>query len=87
MFTQLGTNEVISDKGFSVKRTERFELKYSQGSKFIAIEVEPGDGLAIYKQSIKNWNNGEQVLQEDIPLILQRVSEALDFLLAKYTIV
>jgi hypothetical protein len=89
MFTQLGPNSAQSSNGFKVERTGRDHLKYSEGDRFIVIDVEPGDGLAIYTSSISTWSGGseaEPVKQPEIDRIIKNVCQALDFLQTPYVV-
>ncbi len=89
MFTQLGPNAAQSNEGFRVERTGRNHLKYSEGARSILIEVEPGDGLAIYASSISGWgggSEGEPVKQPDMERIIKNVCQALDFLQTPYVV-
>ena len=82
MFTKLGPNEVQSKDGFSVKRTHRYEVIYCEDGKTLKIEVEPGDGLAIYKESME-WlppNQHDFLSDKDKKRILTNISKAFDFL-------
>lgn len=90
MFKQLGPNSAQSSEGFKVERTGRTDLKYSEGVRSIIIEVEPGDGLAIYTSSIVAWTVGdipEPIHREDADRIIRNVCEALDFLQTPYVVV
>jgi len=90
MFTQLGPNAAQSTEGFKVERTGRNHLKYSESNRSILIDVEPGDGLAIYTSSISVWSGGseaERVNKMDIERIIKNVCEALDFLKTPYVVV
>jgi len=60
MFTVLGPNWVESSDGYSVRRTDRTSLLYSEGGKDLVVEVEPGDGLAVYVQTITAWRPPHQ---------------------------
>jgi hypothetical protein len=52
----LGPNWVESSDGSSVRRTERMTVVYSEGTRQAVVEVAPGDGLAVYAQSIREWS-------------------------------
>jgi len=89
MFKQLGPNSAESSDGFKVERTGRNELRYSEGVRSVIIEVEPGNGLAIYTSSISTWIIGgatEQIHREDANRIISNVCEALDFLKTPYVV-
>lgn len=89
MFTRLGPNSAQSSEGFRVERAGRMELKYTEDNHAITIEVEPGDGLAIYQSSIVSWNppNENDVLSnEDKQRIIHNVCAALDFLKVDYVL-
>lgn len=86
MFIQTGPNQVISDEGYSVKRTKRHELSFAQADKYIFVEVEPGEGLAIYESSISEWSSGEKISPDEKKAILEKISRALDFLNTKHVI-
>ncbi len=85
----MAINEVESDEGFSVKRTTRHSLEYRTQGKSLVIEVEPGDGLAIYRNSIGWWQAGQSsdpVTNEERESILVNISRALSFLGVRYLI-
>ena len=90
MFKQIGPNEAASSEGYRVKRSGRFELQYIEEERKVSVEVEPGDGLAIYTSSIKHWEmndgSGTAVSSEESAEIVERISEALNFLNTKYII-
>jgi hypothetical protein len=89
MFTQLGTNAAQSSEGFKVERAGRNYLKYSEGDLSTLIEVEPGDGLAIYTSSISRWSGGsehEPFKQTDIQRIIKNVCKTLEFLQTPYVV-
>jgi hypothetical protein len=80
---KLGPNWVESSEGYSVRRAGRMSLIYREGDKEVEIEVEPGDGLAVYSQTIREWRppHHEEALSEgDRERVLTRVAEALRFL-------
>jgi len=89
MFTKLGPNSVKSDEGFTVSRISRDEIEYKIDNKRLLIEVEPGDGLAIYPSTIEWWEtegDKEYVSKEEKAQILKNICDALDFLKIKYVI-
>lgn len=89
MFTQLGPNSVQSSDGFKVERTGRNYLKYSEAIRSVIIEVEPGDGLAIYTASILVWateSGSEPISSEDVDRVIKNVCQALDFLQTPYLV-
>jgi len=90
MFKQLGPNEAASTEGYSIKRAGRFELLYTEGERKISVEVEPGDGLAIYTSSISYWkmNDGSEVevTSEELEKVVARISKALNFLNTEHVI-
>lgn len=84
MFKKIGPNEAESSEGFVVRRTGRFELLYCEADRESSIEVEPGEGLAVYVSSIRSWRlqdgSNAQITSEERAQITKRVSEALAFL-------
>jgi hypothetical protein len=89
MFTKLGPNSAKSDEGFMVSRISRDELEYKIGSKRLLVEVEPGDGLAIYPSTIVWWETEgekEYVSKRQKAKIIKNICDALDFLKIKYVI-
>jgi len=79
-FNRTGINSVESDEGFSVRRKSRFEIEYCESDKCMIVDVEPGEGLAIYTSSIK-VNNVEK------DRIINNICASLDFLDIDYIIV
>src|SRR5262249_46502596 len=80
MYKTLGPNWVESSDGFSVRRTNRSTVVYREGDREARIEVEPGDGLAVYGQTIQGWNpphDGEPFTAADKQRVLSRVLDAL----------
>ncbi len=89
MFTKRGPNAVESDEGFAIRRTARYSLEYREGDRKLEVEVEPGDGLAVYGESIRFWDSstgGEPVTAAEKASILQNIARALDFLGVKNVI-
>lgn len=89
MFTQLGPNAAQSSEGFKVERTGRDYLKYSENNRYILIDVEPGNGLAIYTSSISVWSGGsetEPIEKMDVERIIKNVCKALDYLQTPYVV-
>lgn len=65
------------------------ELKYSENHRSLLVEVEPGDGLAIYQSSISAWNppnEGDAITSEERERIIRNICDALDFLQVKYVL-
>ena len=54
-YEKLGPSHVRSAKGFQVRRLSRFALSYMEGDAEVLIEVESGDGLAVYSSTIREW--------------------------------
>jgi hypothetical protein len=89
MFTKLGPNSVKSDEGFTVSILKRYELEYKTEGKRVLVEIEGGDGVAIYKSSIEWWETGgdkEYVTKGEKAQIIKNISDALTFLKIKYVI-
>lgn len=83
MFSRTGPNSVKSSDGFSVSRVTRNSIRYTEGSREMDIEVEPGEGLAIYKSSITAWiheGQREPVLEHEVTRIIKNLCAALEFL-------
>jgi hypothetical protein len=76
-FKKIGVNAAESNTGFVVRRKSRFELEYIENGETVNIEVEPGDGLAIYVSSLKR-SGSEQ--------IIKNICAAMDFLGTKYVL-
>ncbi len=89
MFTKIDANRVISDEGFEVKRISRNHIEYKEGTRKLMIEVELGDGLAIYISPIYSWTYPEEneiIKKKKLGIITRNISKALDFLNIKYVI-
>jgi hypothetical protein len=87
MFTQLGPNSVQSSNGFKVERKSRIQIKYTEGERSVVIEVEPGDGLAIYVSSIAAWTTlagNEPIGRGEVARIVDNLCQALEFLKIPY---
>jgi hypothetical protein len=89
VFRQTGPNAAESADGFTVRRVSRNTIEYAEGNRKTLIEVEPGDGLAIYRQSLERWESP----RTDEPLdnlkkaeIIHRVCAAMDFLGIRYVL-
>ena len=83
MFKIIGPNEVESDLGYSVRRADRFLLIYAEGDHVLHIEVEPGDGLAIYSSTLRSWlppYDNEVVGVREREQILARIVDALHYM-------
>ncbi len=78
-FRKTGINAVKAEEGFTVCRKNRFELEYCEAGKCISIEVEPGDGLAIYVSSIN-------LDAENKKRVINNICEALRFLKIDYVL-
>ena len=81
MLTRIGANAIQSSDGFSVRISSN-ELLYSEHGKAIRIEIEPGDGLAVYASTIKMWENEDEseiepVSSDDQTRIVENISNAL----------
>ena len=80
MLKLLGPNWVGSSEGYALRRTGRTSLLYSEGGKELSVEVEPGDGLAIYVQTVVSWrppHQDEPLRSTDRQRIVARILEAL----------
>ena len=87
MLKKIGPNAVESSEGYSVRRLSRFELEYRIGDKRVVVEVEPGDGLAIYRQSMTHWETPagfKSLSAEERERALTDIRGALEFLGTKY---
>jgi hypothetical protein len=65
------------------------ELKYTEGTRSLVIEVEPGDGLAIYRSSITSWNpphEADVLTDDEGRRIIHNICAALDFLEVPYVL-
>ncbi len=83
MFKYLNANSVESTDGYTVSRTQRFEVVYTEGDRSAAVEVEPGDGLAIYSQTLTSWrppHEDEPMTAADRKRIMERILEAYRFM-------
>jgi hypothetical protein len=85
MFTKTGMNAVESSEGFSVARLSRNDLQYSEGPESVIIEVEPGNGLAIYASTLNSWNH-QPIDSAKKEQILARVSDALKYMEVEHII-
>lgn len=89
MFTKLGPNSVKSDEGFTVSRISRDDIEYKIGSKRLLVQVEPGEGLAIYPSTIEWWEtegDKEYISKEEKAQIIKNICDALTFLKIKYVV-
>lgn len=89
MFIRLGANAAQSSEGFRVERTGKMELKFTEGSRSLIVEVEPGEGLVIYRSSISTWstpNEGETLAADEQERIMRNICAALDFLQVPYVL-
>lgn len=89
MFTKLGPNSVKSNEGFTVSIIKHYELEYKTESKRVLVEIEGGDGLAVYESSIEWWEtegDKEYVSKEEKAQIIKNICDALTFLKIKYVI-
>ena len=89
MFSRLGPNAARSSDGFEVVRTGRMQLKYREGSRSLTVEVEPGDGLAIYRGSVVGWDAPHEdrgLTPDQKHRIVERICAALDFLGVPYVL-
>lgn len=85
-FKKVAPNLAESDT-FSVCRVDRDTLRYKEYDHFLDIEVEIGDGLAIYASAIRCWsspNDSSSISEEKKKEIIERVCAALDFLKPSY---
>jgi hypothetical protein len=65
------------------------ELRYEEDGRSLFIEVEAGDGLAVYAQTISGWDpphHGEKISADKKTEILQNVGAALEYMNVKYVI-
>ncbi|HOX03240.1 MAG TPA: Imm74 family immunity protein [Verrucomicrobiota bacterium] len=65
------------------------ELKYTEADRNLVVEVEPGEGLAIYRSSISGWNppnESEALTDDDRQRIVRNICAALDFLQVPYVL-
>lgn len=74
-FKQIGMNAVASDDGFVVRRKSRSELEYVENDRHVSIEVEPGDGLAVYVSGLECDN---------MDRIIRNVCAALNHMKVRY---
>ena len=76
-------NKIINTvSGYSIERTDRTTLRYKNDIDLYSIEVEPGDGLAVYKDTVlKVLPSGqtEKVTEEEKSKILLNVVAAFEF--------
>jgi hypothetical protein len=82
-FLKIGPNAAESDTGFRVERTGRMELRYTERGRSLVIEVEPGDGLAVYQSTIRGWqppHDAEMLNSADRARVVSNVVAALRFL-------
>jgi hypothetical protein len=83
MFARIGSNAAESTEGFSVRRLSHNALEYTSGGRYLEIEVEPGEALAVYRSTLKTWlppHDVEPLSEDERDVILSRVSAALRFL-------
>ena len=81
-FKRLGPNYAATAE-FSVRRVDRSTLRYAEANRILDIEVEIGDGLAIYVSCIRGWHSPADTAPIDPGKqqeIVERVCAALDFL-------
>lgn len=59
------------------------ELRYTESGKSLIVEVEPGDGLAVYTSTITGWqtpHEAEPFTASDKTRVIANIAEALRFL-------
>ena len=74
---------MTSTKGYKLERVGRNGLKYQFGSKSLTIDVEPGNGLAVYLSTVQHWdtpNDNEIINEQDMAVIRDNIQEGLKFL-------
>lgn len=77
-FTELGPNRLASaNPAFIVARTNRHTMQYVEIDETIDIEVEPGDGLAIYMATAKSPRG--EVDEARRAIIAERIESAMRF--------
>lgn len=74
-FKTIEVNAVESDQGFIVRRKNRFELEYIENDERVVIEVEPGQGLAVYVSNL-HLKNKEH--------IVKNICDALEYMGVNY---
>lgn len=82
-YTQLGPNCVESSASYRVRGAARTCVLYSEADREVAVEVEPGDGLAVYAQTIVAWrppNEASPLSEGDRKRIMVRVVDALRYM-------
>lgn len=90
MFTKIGPNAVVSDEGYLVQRSARHSLEYRVGERTIKVEVEPGDGLAVYTRTISNWETPDglsPVSDAERSRVVDGIARALSFLGIDYILI
>ena len=82
MFERVGPNEAKSDSGFSVRRSGRNDLIYTDQGHRLVVEVEPGDGLAVYMSQVTAWAepSDESISTEKKIEIRENIASALTYL-------
>lgn len=89
-FKRILPNEIKSNSGFSIRRSDRFWLEYKEDKKVMLIGVEPGiKDLAIYISSVKKWEppfQNEVITDEDKEKIIKNVKDAFEFAKWNYII-
>jgi hypothetical protein len=59
------------------------ELRYTESGKSLIVEIEPGDGLAVYTSTITGWqapHDAESFTASDKTRVIANIAEALRFL-------
>jgi hypothetical protein len=77
-------NTIKSDEGFSVKILGRTQLKYTEDTKNMTVEIEmlAIAGISLFKDSVQNWappNDTEPITEDKRNEIIGNICRAMDF--------
>jgi hypothetical protein len=85
MFSVPRVNVIESDSGFSIEVLGRTGMKYRERDRTLFVDSEvlaPGKGIAIFTNSIKNWDppySEESISSEKKLEIISNIRSAIDF--------
>jgi hypothetical protein len=74
--------QVVQDaeRGYTVQVADRSSVDYLEARRLAKVEVDFGTRTAIYQDSLREWDNGDALTDEEKTLVLCRVEQALHFM-------
>lgn len=85
MFTWLNKQGVVSDEGFTVQFTGRFDAEYRENDRTVSLYVEGGvtdEGLAcicIDPSAFERWDDGQVIDDADRLRMFENLRRAIEF--------